>query len=82
MVYEFYIANLPIALGSSSRLHIFNAATGSRVSDITCDDQAVVAAAWHPAQSSIFLTHDRGVTAIGFAPLTQAVADGVQSLVI
>ena len=68
------------ALFAPSHLHIHDAASGSRVSDFTCEALGVQDVVWHPAQSSIFLQHEMGITGIGFAPSIQAVAESMQRL--
>ena len=74
VVNDFCVKDLLEAFDSSSHLHIHDAATGSRVSDITMGRAVgkIEKAVWHPAQSSIFLEHAGGITAVGFAPSSQA----------
>lgn len=51
-----------------AKLHVHDAPSGMHLGTIKCD-QELLAATWHPSQSSLFLQHAAGITVVSFAPL-------------
>ena len=73
------IASLPKI--QNSLVHICSIASGEAVTKLTCLAQAVQSAVWHPTQSSIFLQHHRGITAVSFDPAADT-PEGLRGFVI